>query len=32
MQPQQRILIVFVFAAVAVILIDGLACTLRCYQ
>jgi hypothetical protein len=32
MQPQQRLFILVVFAAVAVILIDGLACTLRCYQ
>jgi hypothetical protein len=32
MQPQQRILILFVFAAIAVILINGLACSLRCYR
>jgi hypothetical protein len=32
MHPQQRFLILFTFAAVAMILINGLACTLRCFR
>jgi hypothetical protein len=31
MAPQQRIPVLFIFAATAIILINGLLCTLRCY-